>query len=216
ILASFAIWASAQFLPIYAGAAIISPLNFGFFNLLAWQFLFIGGVAIGHARTISTASLVPARPALLIAAGAGAAFFFCLQHGYIHSLWPNKTLGIMLNKPSLGALRLGSFAIAAYLVGVAGARFPRLLAWRPLAMLGRHSLVVVAVQCVLVLTLLAHDGFFDTATGRWIVTSATIAAIFAVGAFCDRTKSKTAKKSPAIQPAPGFPAPQTRNQPGPA
>ncbi|MDE3084103.1 MAG: OpgC domain-containing protein, partial [Verrucomicrobiota bacterium] len=33
ILASFAAWVLAQFLPTYAGAAIISPLNFGFFNL---------------------------------------------------------------------------------------------------------------------------------------------------------------------------------------
>ena len=42
---SFAVWAIVQFCPNYDGSTIAPPLNFGFFNLFAWQFVFICGVA---------------------------------------------------------------------------------------------------------------------------------------------------------------------------
>lgn len=193
---SFAVWALVQFLPNYDGSIIAPPLNFGFFNLLAWQFLFVSGIVIGHAKMKGTAPLAPLRPGLLATAGAGAVFFFCLSHRFIPSLWPDRNFGIMLNKPSLGALRLMSFALVAYLVAVAGARFPRLLAWRPLAMLGRHSLFVVSVQCVLVLLLLAHDSLFATPARSWAVTGAALAILFVATAAYEKWSRKMA--DPAV------------------
>jgi hypothetical protein len=189
---SFALWATVQFLPNYDGSIIFPPLNLGFFNLFAWQFLFISGVAIGYARIKSATALTPVRPGLLLAAIGGAVFFFCLQHRIIPSLWSDRHFGIMLNKPSLGALRLMSSALFLYLVAVAGTRFPRLFSWPPLAMLGRHSLPVVASQCVLVLVFLAHDDFLATATDRWIVSGVTIATLFAVAGLCEILQRKPA------------------------
>jgi hypothetical protein len=211
---SFALWAVVQFLPNYDGSTILPPLNFGFFNLLTWQFLFIGGVAIGHAKTKGSTALAPVRPGLLLPVIGGAVFFFCLQHRIIPSLWSERYFGIMLNKPSLGALRLMSFALVAYLVAVVGTRFPRLLSWRPLAMLGRHSLPVVAAQCVLVLILLAHDNFFATATDRWIVTVATIATLFAVAAIAEKLQRKTASsvESYRARQVPAFAAAKVNEQ----
>jgi len=190
--ASFALWAIVQFLPNYDGAIIFPPLNLGFFNLLAWQFLFISGIAIGYTKTKSPTALAPVRPGLLLAAIGGVVFFFCLQHRIIPSLWSDRHFGILLNKPSLGALRLMSFALVAYLVAVAGTRFPRLLSWRPLAMLGRHPLPVVASQCVLVLVFLAHDDFLATSPDRWIVSGVTIASLFAVAGLCEILQRKPA------------------------
>jgi hypothetical protein len=189
---SFSLWAVVQILPNYDGSIIFPPLNLGFFNLLAWQFIFISGVAIGYAKIKNPTVLAPVRPALLLPVIGGAVFFFCLQHRIILSLWSDRHFGIMLNKPSLGALRLMSSALFFYLVAVVGTRFPRLLSWPPLAMLGRHSLPVVASQCVLVLVLLAHDNFFTTATDRWIVTGITVAALFAVAAMCELFQRKPA------------------------
>jgi hypothetical protein len=189
---SFALWAVVQFMPNYDGAVIFPPLNLGFFNVLAWQFLFISGIAIGYTKTKSSTALAPVRPGLLIPVIGGAIFFFLLQHQIIPSLWSDQHFGIMLNKPSLGALRLMSSAFIFYLVAVAGTRFPRLLSWRPLAMLGRHPLPIVASQCVLVLVLLAHDSFFTTATDRWIVSGITIASLFAVAGLCEILQRKPA------------------------
>ena len=189
---SFALWAIVQFLPNYDGSLIFPPLNLGFFNLLAWQFLFISGIAIGHAKTKSTTALAPVRPGLLLAAIGGAVFFFLLQHQIIPPLWSDRHFGILLNKPSLGAVRLMSSALFFYLIAVAGTRFPRLFSWPPLAMLGRHSLPVVASQCVLVLVFLAHDNFLATATDRWIVSGITIASLFAVAGLCEILQRKPA------------------------
>ncbi|HXA14774.1 MAG TPA: OpgC domain-containing protein [Opitutaceae bacterium] len=193
---SFAVWAIVQFCPNYDGSTIAPPLNFGFFNLFAWQFVFISGVAIGHAKTKATAPLAPVRPGLLLPVIAGAVFFFCIQHRLIPSLWPDNIFGIMLNKPSLGPLRLGSFALAAYLIAVAGTRFPSLLAWRPMALLGRHSLPVMTAQCVLILGLLAHDNLFATSADRWAVTAFMLAALFAVAAACERRQKKVVVAAP--------------------
>jgi hypothetical protein len=187
---SFALWAIVQFLPNYDGSLIFPPLNLGFFNLLAWQFLFISGIAIGHAKTKSATALAPVRPGLLLAAIGGAVFFFLLQHQIIPPLWSDRHFGILLNKPSLGAVRLMSSALFFYLIAVAGTRFPRLLSWRPLAVLGRHPLPVVASQCVLVLVFLAHDNFLATAMDRWIVTGVTIASLFAVAGLCEILQRK--------------------------
>jgi hypothetical protein len=189
---SFALWALVQVLPNYDGSTIFPPLNLGFFNLLAWQFLFISGIVIGYAKTKSPTTLAPVRPGLLIPVIGGAVFFFCLQHRIIPSLWSDRHFGIMLNKPSLGALRLMSSALFFYLIAVVGTRFPRLLSWRPFAMLGRHSLPVVATQCVLVLVFLAHDDFLATAADRWIVSGVTIASLFAVAGLCERLQRKPA------------------------
>ena len=59
-------------------------------------------------------------------------------------------------------------------------------------MLGRHSLPVVASQCVLVLVFLAHDNFLATATDRWIVSVVTIASLFAVAGLCEMLQRKPA------------------------
>jgi hypothetical protein len=213
---SFALWAVVQFLPNYDGSLVFPPLNFGFFNLLAWQFLFISGIAIGHAKTKNATALAPVRPGLLLAAIGGAVFFFLLQHQIIPPLWSDQHFGIMLNKPSLGALRLMSSALIFYLVAVVGTRFPRLLSWRPFAMLGRHPLPVVAAQCVLVLVFLAHDNFLATAMDRWIVTGVTIASLFAVARLCEILQRKPAVSSEShrdhARPAPAFAAAKVNEQ----
>jgi hypothetical protein len=204
-----------QFLPNYDGALIAPPLNLGFFNMLAWQFLFVAGVAVGHAKTRAKAPLAPVRPVLLTAAAGVAGFFFCLQHGFIRPLWPDSLFGILLNKPTLGLLRLGNFALAAYLIAVAGTRFPRLFQWRPLALLGRHSLLVVSTQCVLVLALLAHDELFTTSADRWLTSLATIAALFAVAATAEALQRKAAAPATAFRPRdePVFAATEAQDQP---
>ena len=47
--ASAGIWLAVQWAPPVDGAPLY-PINTGSFNLLAWQFLFLAGLVIGHAR----------------------------------------------------------------------------------------------------------------------------------------------------------------------
>lgn len=195
---SFSLWLAVQFFPSFNGA-VLFPINLGSFNLFAWQLLFVSGAVIGNARAGGSAPLAPfnpwvAAPALAVAvAGFGASHF-----GWRPAGWSPSFFGVMLNKPALGGLRLADFACVAYLVAVAGGLFPRLLSWRPLALLGRQSLSVVTGQTLLVMALLEFPGLFRSELGNWTVTAASIGVLFAIAAA--REASARAAERPRFAP----------------
>jgi hypothetical protein len=175
---SAAVWLAVQWAPPVDGAPLY-PINTGSFNLLAWQFLFVAGVAIGHARVSGREQVSRPSPWVLAGAAAVVAYGLGLHYAQWPALWPDRTFGILLNKPALGLLRMADFGCAAYLVGAFGAKFPAALSWRPLAFLGRHSLTVVATQSVAVMTLLQFPGLFATPSSRTLVAAAAVGALFA-------------------------------------
>jgi hypothetical protein len=174
------------------------PINTGAFSLLAWQFLFVAGVAVGHAGMSGRPQV--ARPSRLVLACAAAVALYGagVQQAHWPSLWPDAVFGILLNKPALGLLRLADFGCVAYLVAVVGTRFPSLLASRPLELLGRNSLAVVATQSVAIMALLQFPALFATGAGRTLVALGTVALIFAVAAARQG-------KVPALLPPPPSP-----------
>lgn len=179
---SGAVWLAVQFAPPVDGAPLY-PINTGSFNLLAWQFLFVVGVTIGHARVSGWPQV--ARPSRWVLAGAAAVavYGFGLHHSGWTRLWPDRLFGILLNKPALGLFRMADFGCVAYLVAVLGEQFPSILTARPLAFLGRHSLAVVAAQSVLVMTLLQFDGLFETPLSQALTTAAAVGMLFLAAFF---------------------------------
>jgi hypothetical protein len=181
LAASFALWLAVQFAPPFDGT-VLYPIHIGTFNLFAWQFLFFAGVAIGHARVADATPQVRFNPVLAAAALAVAVLGWGVHHLQWRPIWSDAMFGTMVNKPALGALRLADFAAVAYLIAVLGGRFPRVLSWRPLAFLGRHSLPVVGFQTLLIMILLEFPSLFATALGDWATTAAAIAILFAIAA----------------------------------
>jgi hypothetical protein len=126
------------------------PLRWGSFDLLAWQFLWICGVAIGETslrRQIINPRHRPAAAgaALIIVSGA-----LLLRWGFWPPAWINPDLFLWMDKWTLGPLRVLDF----------GAWVALLLAWNPhparrwqapAALLGRHSLAVFAFHLPLVI-----------------------------------------------------------------
>ena len=176
---SAGIWLAVQWAPPVDGAPLY-PINTGSFNLFAWQFLFLAGVAIGHARLSGSEQVSHPRPWVLGACGAVAVYAFGIHHFQWPVLWPDRLFGVLLNKPALGLLRMADFGAVAYLVGAFGAKFPKALMARPLAFLGRHSLAVVAAQSVAIMALLPFAGPFETPLSRTLTAAAVIALLFAV------------------------------------
>jgi len=174
---SGAIWLAAQTAVPFDGAAHL-PINLGSFNLFAWQFLFVAGVAVGHAKAADPTPQVPRRPWLFAAAGAIVVYGWGVTHLHWRPAWGDQFFGTMLNKPDLGGLRLVDFAAAAYLIAVFGTHFPRLLTWRPLAFLGQHSLPVVAAQSVVTIVLLQFPDLFARPALNWTLTALMIALSF--------------------------------------
>jgi hypothetical protein len=176
---SVAVWAVAQVAPAF-DPAYLYPVITGSFNPFAWQLLFVGGVVIGNAR-LGGKEMV-ARPNPWVMAGAAAVVAYGLGLHYYDAMpriWPDRIFGILLNKPALGLFRMGDFACVSYFVGILAARFPSAFNVRPLALLGRHSLVVVAVQSVVIITLLQFPTLYETPFDQVLLTFATIALLFA-------------------------------------
>jgi hypothetical protein len=200
---SAAAWLAAQLAPS-VDAARTYPINTGSFNLLAWQFIFVIGVVIGHARANGIAQVSRPSPWVLAAAASVAAYGIGVRHAHWPSLWPDALFGILLNKPALGLLRMADFGCVAYLVAAVGARFPSALSARPVAFLGRNSLPVVATQSVAVMALLQFPPLFATAAGRTLVAFSTVALLFAAAAAAQamarlRAPRLTAHASPGSQ-----------------
>jgi hypothetical protein len=181
---SAAIWLAVQFAPPIDGAPLY-PINTGSFNLLAWQMLFIAGVAIGHARISGRAQMKRPNPFVFASCIAIAVYGIGIRHYQWPSFWSDKVYGMFLNKPALGLLRLADFGAVAYMVAAMGSRFPKTLSWRPLAFLGRHSLAVVAMQSVAI-TILLQFPLFETTLSRTLTAAGLIAALYAGAAIKER------------------------------
>src|ERR1019366_7279054 len=117
---------SVQWAPPIDGAPLY-PINTGSFNLFAWQFLFVAGVAIGHARVSGFQQVSRPSRWVLAAAAAVAVYRFGVRHAHCPFLWPDHTFGILATKPALGLLRMADFGCVAYLVAALGTRVPALL-----------------------------------------------------------------------------------------
>jgi hypothetical protein len=184
---SASVWLAVQWAPPIDGAPLY-PINTGSFNLFAWQFLFLAGVTIGHARLSGSEQVARPSPWVLAGAAVVAVYGFGVHHYQWPVFWPERTFGIFLNKPALGLFRMADFGAMAYLVGAFGARFPRALMSRPLALLGRHSLAVVAVQSVAVMALLPFSTPFETPLARTLTAAAVVALLFGVAWASDSLK----------------------------
>jgi hypothetical protein len=191
---SASLWFIMQFMPPIDGAPLY-PVNTGSFNMLAWQMLFIAGVAIGHARISGRAQVARPNLAVLLGCLGIATYGFGIKHFSWPAAWPEMTFGVLLNKPALGLFRLANFGAVAYLVACFGARCPAALTFRPLAFLGRHSLAVVAIQSVAI-TALLQFALFDSALSRTLTAVGVVGLLF-VGAGI---KERFFDQKPSLDP----------------
>lgn len=191
LLLSAAVWLAVQGAPPMAGAPL-GMVNTGTFNLFAWQLLFVWGIAIGHARASNVDQVARPSPWVVCGALAVVAYGLGIRHASWQSLWPDAVYGVFLNKPALGLYRLADFASVAYLVAILGERFPRALVARPLELLGRNSIVVVAAQTLLVLVALQFHALSATLWARTLTAACVVALLFAVAAAYQRVARRPA------------------------
>ncbi len=177
---SFGLWALSNALiprhPLVSGI-----INTGAFNPVSWQLLFVIGAVFGHAWGRGEKLLPAPRPWLIALVLLPAGLLWATRHAFLDSPWSYAWLDALTNKNNLAPLRLINVALVFYLVHLALARFPSLIQWRPLALLGRHSLPVFAGHIVIASMLLAFPALFSETVGsRWISTTILLGGMFAV------------------------------------
>jgi hypothetical protein len=205
---SLAVWAVAQVAPI-VDPGTVYPIITGSFNPFGWQLLFVGGVVIGNARFSGREQVARPSPWVMVPAAVVAVYGIGLHYfDQWPRPWPDDVFGFVLYKPALGLFRIADFACIAYFAGILAARFPSAFNVRALALLGRHSLAVVAAQSVIVITLLQFPGLSDTEFDRTATVVATVALLFAVAEAHEAFQERRASARGAIgtrQPgAPGL------------
>jgi hypothetical protein len=130
--------------------ARLLPLRWGSFDLLAWQFLWVCGVAIGETSLRRQIVKLQYRSVLAAVASIIVLSALSLRRGLWPQAWLNPDIFLWMDKWTLGTLRVLNFAAWVVL----------LLAWNPhppkwflapTALLGRHSLAVFAFHLPLVI-----------------------------------------------------------------
>jgi hypothetical protein len=122
------------------------PLRWGSFDLLAWQLVWVGGLALGETTSRRPVLSSKWRFGLAAISVPIAVLSFLARHGFL-SLNPDCFLWI--DKWTLGPLRLLNFASWVALLLAWNPRVPACLL-APVAFLGRHSLAVFAFHLPLV------------------------------------------------------------------
>ncbi|HEX8817133.1 MAG TPA: OpgC domain-containing protein [Terriglobales bacterium] len=205
---SFAFWVLAQFgfraaehnfMMHYIPTAI--PVHeMGSFDLWAWQFLWFVGVWLGVRWAQDDLPIEQWARWAIIPASATAILCFILRQKVIHGL----DLGaseFLFDKWHLGPIRALNFAAVAALL-IVSQRVTRILAIKPLVLLGQSSLQVFCVHLLFVfagLTLMGNASMLNGWRQTALIT-VTFAAMFITAKVFSKSEAKhePQRKNPQI------------------
>lgn len=204
-------WLAAQFrldARLIGDPARLLPLQWGSFDILAWQFLWICGLALGETSLQRPPIKKEFRlwlgiPAAVLALGA-----LSFRRGLVPLSWVNPDIFLWADKWTLGPLRLLDFAAWTILLLAWNPQLPKALL-APTALLGRNSLSVFAFHLPLVIA--ASDIVLQfTPSTAWQISIAllVIALLFPWAALWELFKHRGA--GTAI--APNLPAAKPQAQ----
>jgi hypothetical protein len=149
------------------------PVRLGAFNLLAWQLVWVSGLAFGE-TALRRSLLIGKRRAIVGAVSAPIVLAGLLAR---HGFFPfNPDWFLWMDKWTLGPLRLLNFAAWVGLLLAWNPRVPsRPLA--PLALLGRHSLAVFSIHLPLVVAASTFVQSVPLSTAQQIAVGLSVIAV---------------------------------------
>ena len=173
LVGSFLVWAPATYhswdlLQRYGEHLL--PLNFGFFNPFAWQFLFVGGILLGFRRY--NAKIIPIKKSLIFL--SLVIWIGCLLFRYriLPSHFGGFDISYLTIRETFGPLRVINLAALAYLIACLGTRFPALLKWPWFSYIGQHSLQVFTFHVVLLYSIIPiYNNLIIPAGWAWIIAA---------------------------------------------
>jgi len=199
---SVILWLAAQFkldARLLGDPARWLPVRWSSFNFLAWQLLWIIGLATGETMLRRPIIALRHRGVAGISAGALVLAGLLARHGFWPNAWFSPDLFLWMDKWTLGPLRILNFGAWVVFLLAWNPRLPVIFA--PLALLGRHSLAVFTFHIPLVIaaTLLIH-ACNPPAAVQIVIGFYVIALLFAWAAW---QEWPPAAPAPAPESAPG-------------
>lgn len=200
------LWLAAQFkldARLLGDPARWLPVRWGSFNFLAWQFLWIAGLATGETTLRHPIIARRYRGVMGMSAGAIVLAGLLARHGLWPNAWFSPDLFLWMDKWTLGPLRILNFGAWGVFLLAWNPRPPAIFA--PLALLGRHSLAVFTFHIPLVIAAtLLLDACHPPAAAQIVLGFFVIALLFPWAAW---------QEWPPAGPAP---APESAPAPMPA
>ena len=151
LVGSFCVWLIPQLIEFKmanyrVGHMHISP---GYFNYLAWQFLFFIGVIFGVRTARGKSITLLHRKSLAVVSFVIFLVLFMIRHSFITPV-AGFPLMEAARRGTLAWLRLVNFLALAHLVYLLASARYNLLIWPPFALMGRYALVIFSVHLLLV------------------------------------------------------------------
>lgn len=193
------LWLAAQFkleTRLLGDPARWLPVRWSSFHFMAWQFLWILGLATGETQSRHRLIAGRYRGVMGISAGVLVLLGLLARHGLWPAAWFSPDLFLWMDKWSLGPLRLLNFGAWVVFLLAWNPRMPAMFA--PLALLGRHSLSVFALHIPLVMAAtILINACAPPAPVKIVIAFYVIALLFAWAAWRE------------WPPAPPAPAPKS-------
>jgi hypothetical protein len=190
-------WIAAQFkldTRFISNPSGLLPLRLGAFDLLAWQLVWVGGLALGESALRRPVLSGKWRFGLAVISVPIVLAGLLARHGYLSF---NPDYFLWMDKWTLGPLRLLNFAGWAALLLAWNPRVPACLLAPP-ALLGRHSLAVFAFHLPLVVAASTIVQLVPLSNAWQIgVSLSVIAALFLWATWLEYTPRRPA---PAVAP----------------
>lgn len=180
----------------------------GAFDYLAWQLIFVLGLALGYLRFAWQDNPPRINKMLFVACLGSVIYLYLLRHGHVHQAWLAQYQHIA--RDDIGWLRLLNFLAFVYVI--AGlVRFHRHygifkpLAWpgRWLAFLGQHSLQVFAYHLVVLYCYIPFRwGEWALTTGqKWLLLPVFLASL-SLPALWHRWHQQSRNSAPKVDSTP--------------
>lgn len=193
-------WLMAQFSLVnhYSLPLTLLPVKLGSFNLLAWQFLWICGLALGDTAKKNPLHRSANRTGLVVAAAGIVVVGLLSRHGFWPAAWFNPDVYLWMDKWTLGPLRLLNFTAWVVLL-LAWNPTPPTAVLAPAALLGRHSLAVFAFHLPLAITADVLVQLFPLSTMEaWWVGVMVVAALFPWAVWLEDRRQRARGETPRL------------------
>lgn len=128
----------------------MDQVSTGFFNLLSWQFLFIGGLYLGFLTYQNKISCILQNKKLFYSAIIVSSLLFLFKRVDFRLDPSTLDIDYWTSKENLGPLRLLNFSALSVVMSYLASRYKQWFSFKPICYLGKHSLEVFSLHILLI------------------------------------------------------------------